>query len=237
MNVTLDTVFSESPAWALLVVFWIGAATSLTACMVVRLPVIVGCVAGSGSSKKRGLILTTLFCVGLVLSYVTLGAVTAFAEGVIHKILIANRYLFWFLGIVLFAAGIWVSGLFSLRSASDQSDRIKDRWLKAGPIVAFLLGVLFGLLVMPACPCCKGGLLVLAGIVEAQNLSYYALLVFGSFGLGQSLPVFSVGVLTSLFKAGLVRRLRTRMCSIEQRIQLIAGNVLIVLGVYLVVVG
>jgi cytochrome c-type biogenesis protein len=237
MNTTFDTVISESPAWALLVVFWIGAVTSLTACMVVRLPVIMGCVAGSGSSKKRGLILTFLFCVGLVLSYVTLGAITAFADGVIHKILVVNRYIFWSLGIILFVAGVWVSGLLSLRPASDQSERIKNRWLKAGPIGAFLLGVLFGLLVMPACPCCRGGLLVLAGIVEAKNLSYFALLVFASFGLGQSLPVFSVGLLTSLFKAGLIRRLRTRMCSIEQRIQLLAGNVLMVLGVYLVVVG
>ena len=237
MNSTLDTVLSESPAWALLVVFWVGAMTSLTTCMLVRLPVVVAGVAGSGSSKKRGLLLTVLFCVGLVFSYMALGAITAFAGGVIHKILIVNKYLFWFLGIVLLAAGVWVSGLLSLRPMSDQSERIKNRLLKAGPIGAFLLGIFFGLLVMPACPCCGGGLLVLAGIVVAKNLSYYALLMFASFGLGQCLPVLALGVLTSIFKSGLIRRLRTQLCSIEERIQLVAGNVLIVLGVYMVVVG
>lgn len=228
---------NESPQWALYTAFWVGAITSLGSCMVVRLPVILGCVAGSGSSKKRGLLLTGLFCLGLVCSYVALGAVTAFTGGLIHRVLVFHRYIFWCLGTVLLVAGAWVSGLFSLRSTSDQWERLGNRLRKAGPIGTFLLGIFFGLLVMPACPCCGAGLLVLAGVVVAKNLSFYGVLMFASFALGQSLPVLSVGVLTSLVKADMIRRLRSRMCSIEQRIQLLAGNVLMVLGVYLVVVG
>jgi cytochrome c biogenesis protein CcdA len=80
-------------------------------------------------------------------------------------------------------------------------------------------------------------LLILTGVVVSQNLSTYGLFVFASFGLGQSLPVLAVGVLTGLVKPDLVKRLRHRMCSIEQRMQLIAGNVLMILGIYFMVVG
>jgi len=234
---TVGTVISESPIWALLVVFWAGALASLGSCLVVRLPVVMGCVAGSGSSKRRGLILTGLFVLGLVCSYVLLGAITAFMGGLINKVLVLNKYIFWLLGITLFGAGIWISGLLSLRSLPDQCQRIGDRLHRGGLVGTFLMGVFFGLLVMPACPCCGAGLLILAGVVVAQNLSGYGLLVFASFGLGQSVPVLALGVLTGLMKPDLVKRLRNRICSIEQRIQLIAGNVLMILGVYFVIVG
>ena len=234
---TVDRVITESPAWALLVVFSIGALASLSSCTVIRLPVVMGCVAGSGTSKKRGLILTGLFSLGLILSYIVLGSITAFMGEWIQKVLVLNKYIFWFLGLALFVVGIWVSGLLSLHSLPDQCKTIAGRLRKAGLLGTFLLGLLFGLLETPACPCCGGGLLVLAGVVVAKNLSFYGLLVFASFALGQSVPVLAVGVLTGLVKPDLVRRMRTRMCSIEQRIQLISGNVLMVLGIYLIVVG
>ena len=234
---TIDKVIAESPAWALMVVFSIGAIASVSSCTVVRLPIVMGCVAGSGTSKKRGLILTALFSLGLVLSYVLLGSITAFMGGLIHKFLVFNKYIFWFLGVVLFVAGVWVSGLLSLRSLSDQCQAVGGRLQKGGLVGALLLGILFGLLEIPACPCCGGGLLVLAGVVVTKNLSFYGLLVFASFALGQSVPVLVVGILTGLVKPDLIRRVRTQMCSIEQRVQLIAGNVLMVLGIYLIVVG
>lgn len=234
---TLDRVISESPVWALFVVFWIGAIASLSSCTVIRLPVVMGCVAGSGSSKRRGLFLTVLFSLGLIMGYVVLGSITAFTGGVIHKVLALNKYVFWLLGILLFAAGVWVLGLLSLRSLSDQWESVGKRLHRSGLVGTFLLGILFGLLETPACPCCGAGLLVLAGVVVAKDLSFYGLLVFASFALGQSVPVLAVGILTGLVKPDLVRRVRKRMCSIEQRIQLIAGNVLMVLGIYLIVVG
>ena len=78
---------------------------------------------------------------------------------------------------------------------------------------------------------------MLAGVVVAKNLSFYGVLVFASFALGQSVPVLVVGILTGLVKPELIRRVRARMCSIEQRVQLVAGNVLMVLGIYLIVIG
>jgi cytochrome c biogenesis protein CcdA len=223
--------------WALFLVFWIGTIASLSSCTVVRLPVVMGCVAGPGTSKKHGILLTLLFSLGLVISFVVLGSITAFTGGVIHKVLAVNKYIFWVLGIVLFGVGVWISGLLSLRSLPDQWQVIENRLRKRGAVGTFLLGIVFGLLETPACPCCGAGILVLAGVVVAKDLSFFGLLLFASFALGQSVPVLAVGVLTGLVKSDVVRRMRTHVCSIEQRIQLITGNVLMVLGVYLIIVG
>jgi thiol:disulfide interchange protein DsbD len=234
---TIERLFSESPP-VLFIVFWIGAATSLSSCTVLRLPVVMGYVAGSGSSKGRALVLTALFTLGLIITYVLLGTVTAFTGGVIHKVVQINKYIFWLLGAVLFATGLLVSGVISVRFLPKGCRRIASGLSAASFPGAFLFGGLFGLLVMPACPCCGAGLLVLAGIVVAKHMSWsYSLAVFASFALGQSFPALAVGVLTSLLKPDLIRKLRTRMCSIEQRIQLVAGNVLMVLGIYFVIVG
>jgi cytochrome c biogenesis protein CcdA len=234
---TIDRIFNGSPP-ALFIVFWIGAVASLSSCTVVRLPIVMGYVAGSGSSKRRALLQTVLFTFGLVVTYVLLGAVTAFTGGVIHRIVQLNKYAYWFLGIVLFITGLLVSGLLGTRLLPKGCQRVAHGLNTATFAGAFLFGGFFGLLVMPACPCCGAGLLVLAGVVVAKHLSWsYSLAVFASFALGQSLPVLAVGLLTGLFKPDLIRRLRNHICSIEQRIQLVAGNILMVLGIYFVIVG
>lgn len=234
---TIERLFSESPP-ALLVVFWIGAAASLTSCTAVRLPVVMGYVAGAGNSKPRALVLTALFTLGLVFTYVLLGSIVAFTGGVIHKVIQINKYVFWVLGGMLFVAGLLVSGLIGVRILPKGCRWIAEGLSTATFAGALLSGGLFGLLVMPACPSCGAGLLVLAGVVVAKQMSWsYSLAVFASFALGQSFPVLAIGVLTSLLKPDLVRRLRRRMCSIEQQVQLVAGNVLMVVGIYFIVVG
>ncbi len=234
---TIESLFNESPP-ALLVVFWIGAAASLSLCAVVRLPVVVGYVAGSGNSKGRALVLAVLFTFGLVFAYILLGTITASAGSAIRQIIQVNKYVFWVVGAALFLMGLLVSGLLSVRMLPQRCRRLVEELSTSSPVGAFLSGFVFGLLVMPACPGCGAGLLVLAGVVAAKQMSWsYSLAVFASFALGQSFPVLAAGVLTGLLKPDLMRRLRSHMCSIEQRIQLVAGNVLMVLGVYFVVVG
>lgn len=210
---------------------------SLGSCMAVRLPVIIGYVAGIGSSKRRAIIQTCLFGAGLTLSYVLLGMVMTTAGGVAGKLLGLNKYFFWLLGGLLIVTGLLVSGLVSVHL-------LPEKWRGLGPKLhmaslpgAALLGFVFGLLLVPGCPSCGAGLLILAGIVVAKKLSVYGVLLFLSFALGQSMPVLAVGVLTGLMKPNVIDRARTRICSLERRLQLIAGNALVVVGIYLIVVG
>ncbi len=234
---TIDKLISESPVWALCVVLWLGATASLGSCAVVRLPLVIGCVAGPGLSKKRGVLVAALIAIGLVLSYVLLGLVLMQSGGGAGKLLHFNKYVFWVLGVLLILTGLWVSGLFSTRLWPERWRGLGARLQKATLPGTVFLGVLSGLLVVPGCPSCGESLLALAGMIAAQKLSVYGLLLFASFAVGQSLPVLGVGVLTALVKPDVIHKARTRICSLEHRMQLVAGNVLMILGFYLIVVG
>jgi cytochrome c biogenesis protein CcdA len=234
---TIDRLISESPVWALCVVLWLGATASLGSCTIIRLPLAIGCVVGPGLSKKRGVLVAALIAIGLALSYVLLGVILIHTGGGAGKLLRFNKYLFWILGVSLIFTGLCVSGVLSTHLWPEKWRGFGDRLQKATLPGAVLLGLLCGLLVVPGCPSCGEGLLALAGVVAAQELSAYGLLLFASFAVGQSLPVFGVGILTALVKPDVIHKARTRICSLEHRMQLVAGNVLMILGFYLIVVG
>ena len=88
---TLEKLLIESPILALGVIFWIGAVTSLSSCTAIRLPIVLGYVAGSGQSRKRSLLLTSLFLFGLVASYVAIGAAVASVGGMVNQLVNTSR--------------------------------------------------------------------------------------------------------------------------------------------------
>lgn len=192
---------------------------------------------GPGLSKKRGVLVAALIAIGLVLSYVLLGVVLMQAGGGAARLLHFNKYVFWLLGVLLIFTGLCVSGLLSTRLWPEKWRGLGARLQKATFPGAVLLGTLCGLLVLPGCPSCGESLLALTGIVAGQKLSAYGLLLFASFAVGQSLPVFGVGILTAMVKPDVIHKARTRICSLEHRMELVAGNVLMILGSYLIVVG
>lgn len=233
----LERLLNESPLSALWFVLWVGAVVSLSSCMVLRLPVVVGYILGSKDSKRHGLLLTGLFALGLVVSCLLIGATVAFAGGLAQKTLHISRYLHWSLGALLLAAGLLMSGLVGPRWLPKRWRHLSERLARADLVGALALGAGFGLVVMPACPSCGGGLIAIGGMVASKGLALHGLALFISFGLGQALPILAVGALTSLVRPELVKKMRTRMCSVERHIQLLAGNVLVVAGIYFIVVG
>jgi thiol:disulfide interchange protein DsbD len=234
---TLGKLLTESPVLALVVIFWIGAVASISSCTAIRLPIVLGYVAASGGSRKRSLLLTASFLAGLVVSYVLIGAAAAFVGGVVRQLLQTSKVIFWVSGILLFIVGALVSGLISPSLLPGRWRSVAGHLERARTAGAVVFGLLFGLLTMPACPLCGAGLIMLAGIVAAKSLSWYGLAMFASFALGQGLPVVAIGVLTTMVRPGVINRLRTSLCSVEQHIQLLCGNLLMVLGIYYIVVA
>ncbi|MBN1507393.1 MAG: sulfite exporter TauE/SafE family protein [Sedimentisphaerales bacterium] len=233
----LKKLMIDSPILALGVIFWIGAVASLSSCTAVRLPIVLGYVVAGGDSRKRSMLLTGLFLAGLVTSYVLIGAAVAYVGGAVSQLLHASKAIFWFSGALLIVTGVLISGMISPGLLPSRWQHIGARLDRARSVGAAVFGGLFGLLTMPACPLCGAGLIVLAGLVAAEGFSLYGLAMFASFALGQAVPVMAVGVLTTVLRPGLIRRLRTRLCSTEQHVQLLCGNLLIVLGIYYIVVG
>jgi len=216
--------------------FVAGTMASLGLCAAVRLPIVLAYVAGAADSKKRAILLSALFAFGLIAGTILLGITVSSTDGSTYRVLYANKYLFWLVGAGLFVTGVLLSGLINPQLLPAPWQQRARKLSKVGVPGAFLLGCAFGLLQMPACPRCGSALAAIAQ-VAGRRPGLYGLVLFAGFAAGQGLVLFAVGTLTGLIRPELLLRLRTRMCSLEQRVQLLAGNVLMVLGIYFVIVS
>ncbi len=218
----------------LAVTVWMGVLAAFNVCAAVRLPILAVYVAGAGTSKKHALILAVLLALGLGGGtwLLGLGAIPA-ADGV-HKVLQVNKYAFWILGSCLIAVGVLVSGLIHLPLVPEKWRRLGQQLAPTTVPGALLLGLVLGLLQTPACPTCRAQLLA---VVEAAPIQGATPLLLAGFVAGLSLAALGVGLTAILVKPYLFAWLRTQMCSFEQRMQLLTGNMLVVLGVYFLIVG
>jgi len=229
---TPDSLSIPPAEMTLAVVLWMGVLASFNVCAVVRLPVLAAYVAGAGTSRKHAALLAGLFALGLAGGTWLLGsAATPVADGV-HKTLQVNKHSFWILGSCLIGIGVLVSGLVNLPLVPEKWRRIGQRLAPTNVPGALLLGLVLGLLQTPACPTCRVQLLAVA---EAPVQGGPILLL--GFAAAQGLVALGIGLLVALLKPRLFAWLRTQMCSLEQWMQLLTGNMLVVLGVYFVIVG
>lgn len=217
--------------------FWAGLVASLSLYGVVRLPIVVAYVAGAGRSRKHSVVLCVLLVLGFIASTMFLGSAAVPTGDGVRRVLHVNGVVFQVLGLALFVVGILISGLISPQLFPEKWRRTVERLGGAGLPGAFLLGGALGLLQTWAGPHGGAGLLGLMEAMTTGQASQNGLVLLVSFAAGQSLAVLAVGLLTALGKPDLFMRLRTWMCSLEQRIQLLAGNLLMVLGIYLVIIG
>jgi hypothetical protein len=61
--------------------------------------------------------------------------------------------------------------------------------------------------------------------------------IFTSFALGQSFPILCIGLSTSLLKSGIVEYMAHRSHQFEEKVKLVAGNILMILGIYFLIVA
>ncbi len=232
MTSILQRFLTQSPFLAIFVVFWVGAIASLGSCTLVRMPIVLGYVAGASDSRKKSFLLSLFFVLGSILSYMILGMLLGAIGNFTIRLVRVSKYIFWILGVLLFLAGLFTSGLINLKFLSSHH-HIKNRFRNVSFLGAFLFGMFFTFLEMPACPCyCGALLLVIAGIVIPKGSILYSMTIFSSFAIGQCIPLLAVGS-----SAGLVKYLTPRIARFEVYIRLVAGNVLMVLGIYFLIIA
>lgn len=231
MTSILQKFLTESPFLAVFVVFWVGAIASMGSCTIIRMPVVLGYVVGASDSRKRSFLLTLLFVMGSIFSYTMLGMLFGVIGNFALRLVQISKYVLWTLGGLLFFIGLFVSGLINLKIFSSHH-HVGNRFRNVSFFGAFLFGLVFALLEMPACPCCGALLLVIAGLVIPKGSVFYSMIIFMFFAIGQSIPLLAVGS-----SAGLVKYLTPRITRFEGHIRLVAGNVLIVLGIYFLTTG
>jgi cytochrome c biogenesis protein CcdA len=216
----------------LAVVAFAGAVASLSSCTLARLPVLLGLVSSRSHSGHRGFFLSIAFSCGLIVSYTFIGILLGTIADIASRLVAISEWLYLFLGCLMILGGLFFSGLISLGTGALQSrcdTAVKN--VKSIPS-AFIFGLLFAFLEMPACPCCGAVLLLIASLIAIKGSLLYSGVVFFSFALGQSLPILVIGFSTSL-----LTKIMPKTQVLEGLISFVVGNILIVTGVFLVTIA
>ena len=226
----LHTILLRGPfIQVLAVVALAGAAASLTSCTLARLPVLLGLVSSRSEARHRGLLLSFSFSCGLIVSYTLLGSLLGVMAHVAAKLVAISEILYLVFGVLMILAGLFFAGLLSFGGAAFQARcETAVQTVKTLPS-AFIFGMIFAFLEMPACPCCGAVLLLIASLIAIKGSLIYSGIVFFFFALGQSLPVLLIGFSSSLFKQLLPKTQR-----LEGVVSFCVGSILIVTGIFLV---
>ena len=124
------------------------------------------------------------------------------------RLVAISQYLYLVLGFLMILSGLFFAGLIPVLTGGLNTQCEKAvKGVKTLPS-AFIFGMLFAFLEMPACPCCGAVLLLIASLIAIKGSLLYSGVVFFSFALGQSLPILVIGFSTSLLKNLLVKTQR-----------------------------
>jgi len=209
-----------------------GAVASLSSCTITRLPVLLGLVSSTSQSKRKGFLLTIAFSCGLIISYTFMGIILGAIAHIASRLIEMSRFLYLILGVLMILGGMFFAGLIPLATETWSARCEKAvKGVKTLPS-AFIFGMLFAFLEMPACPCCGAVLLLIASLIALKGSLLYSGVVFFSFALGQSVPILMIGFSTSILKHVLPKTQH-----LEGAISFIVGNMLIVSGVFLVMLS
>jgi thiol:disulfide interchange protein DsbD len=218
----------ESGSWlAIGIVFAAGVLTSLTPCVYPMIPVTVTYIGGASvGSKSKGFTLSLFYVIGIAIIYTTLGAFSALF-GKVFGNLTQNPWVYIAIANIIIFFGLSMLGVFTIRLPGFLSG-IGKAGKKRGFLGSLLMGMAAGFIAAPCTAPVLGVLLVLVG--QRQSVAYGAFLLFiFSLGMGVLFVLLGTftGLMTSIPKAG------TWM----DRIKIIFGIIMIVLGEYFLLVA
>jgi len=188
----VNEIIQTSPWLAPLVVWLGGALTASNPCVLAMVPLMMAFVGAyrETSGPKKAFTFSLLFVLGLTITFTILG----FVAGLMGKLL-GDVGSFWpyLIAAVCIIMGLHLLGVWNFSLPVPQNWKPKQ----GGPLGAFLLGLLFGVI---SAPCATPILAVLLVYIASKgNLAYGGLLLF-FYALGHCALILVAGTSMGLAK-------------------------------------
>ncbi|NQS72359.1 MAG: cytochrome C biogenesis protein [Desulfobulbaceae bacterium] len=195
----LDHYLTASPLFALALAYLGGLLASLTPCIYPMIPITAGIIghANVGGSRPRALFLSSVYVLGMALTYASLGFFAG-ATGRFFGEISTSPWTFLVVGNIILLFALWMLDVFQLPTASAAAFA-----QRSGIFGIFVAGISAALVAGPCTTPVLGALL--AYTASAQNMVLGALLFFFfSLGLGTLLLVVGAfsGFLAALPRSG-----------------------------------
>ena len=198
---------------------FLAGMTAITCCLPL-VPAIAGFVVGQEGDRKRRILVPFFMMLGSIVTLVALGVMASLAGLTLQKSL--GRYWAYLIGSVCIIVGLFVLGVIKIPT------NIKiPQMKKKGFIAPFAFGLVLGGVMGFGSACCLPVLPVVLTYAAIQGRPVHGALILGTFAIGQSIPLFAIGLFSSLLS-----KLAARWSVYVRRI---AGVLLLGAGIYFIV--
>jgi cytochrome c biogenesis protein CcdA len=221
----LSQSLTENPFLAYIGVFLGGVLSSSSPCVLATIPLVIGYVGGYSEGDRRKAVLYSLtFILGLSLTFTALGAIASVIGGLFG---IISRTWYFVVGGIAAVIGLHLIGLFEWNLPVPVHLQPKKR----GILGAFLLGLFFGII---SSPCATPVLaLILTFVATKGEVAYGTSLLF-VYALGHCALIFLAGTATGFVENFVKSKGISNVAAWGKRI---GGSIVLLVGLYMVYSG
>lgn len=208
-----------------LVAFLSGVLTAFMPCSLSTVPLIIGCVGGTGvNNPKKAFKLSIVFAIGMAITFTIFGAVASLLGKFMQT---GGSWWFIILGILMVLMSLQMFEIFTfVKPTTFQSKNGKKGYL--GALIAGILGGIF------SSPCSTPVLIVLLALVANSGNIIWGTLLLLLYSVGNSILVIVTG--TSL---GFIQRITSsnKYGKISNILKYVIGIIILFIGFYMFYLG
>jgi cytochrome c biogenesis protein CcdA len=221
----LSQSIAENPFLAYLGVFLGGILSSSSPCVLATIPLVIGYVGGySEGDRRKSLLYSLTFILGLSLTFTILGAIASLIGGLFGVI---NKTWYFIVGGIAIAVGLHLVGLYGLNIPVPVHLEPKQR----GIFGAFLLGLLFGIV---SSPCATPVLVLILTFVATKGEIVYGTSLLFVYAIGHCALIFLAGVATGFAESFIKSKGISNITAWSKRL---GGSIVVVVGIYFIYSG
>jgi cytochrome c biogenesis protein CcdA len=216
---------TDNPILAYIGVFLGGILSSSSPCVLATIPLVIGYVGGYSEGDRRKAVLYSLtFILGLSLTFTVLGAIASVIGGLFG---IINRTWYFVVGGIAAAIGLQLIGLYEFNLPTPGHLQPKQR----GLLGAFILGLIFGIV---SSPCATPILALILTFVATKGEVVYGTSLLFIYALGHCALIFLAGTATGFAESFIKSKGISNLTTWAKRI---GGSIVVLVGVYMFYLG
>jgi len=181
----ISEVINNTPALAYILIFLGGILSASSPCVLAIIPLVIGFVGGySQGDKKKALLYSLTFALGLSITFTILGAMASLLGRLFGDV---GKLWYYLAGGVAIIMGLYLLGLIKISFPKTVELKTKHK----GVLGAFLLGLLFG---MVSSPCATPVLAVILAFVATKAKIVYGISLLFVYAIGHCALIIAAGV-------------------------------------------
>jgi cytochrome c-type biogenesis protein len=221
----LSQSLSGNPALAYLGVFVSGILSSSSPCVLATIPLVIGYVGGySGGDRRKALVYSLTFILGLSVTFTILGAIASFIGGLFG---VVGRTWYFAVGGIAIAIGLHLIGLYEWNLPVTIHFQPKQR----GIVGAFLLGLIFGIV---SSPCATPILVLILTFVTSKGEILYGTSLLFVYAIAHCALIFLAGVAAGFAESFIKSKGISNVATWGKKI---GGSIVLLVGIYMLYSG